>query len=314
MTAGASIWDRQLVLVTGKGGVGKTTVTASLAKSMHRSGKRVLVAEVAPEPSGRSELFAHFGLPAADPEEPRRIQPGLFGVRVCPSTGHKLFLRAALKVKVVVDAAMKSAALRRFLLAAPSFPEIGTLYQLVTLIRSGQFDHIVVDLPASGHALAFVSLPKTVLKVISSGLVGDAIREGLDVLTDGDRTAAVLVTLPEDLPVTESLELASGLRALSIPVRAMILNRMPSNPFSEDERNSLNGHLQKTPSPLLLGTREFRRLERALVARQTFRDGVPEDVRRIEISVALKQGRRSIIDHVAQGLCESSTAPVGVSM
>jgi arsenite-transporting ATPase len=88
---------------------------------------------------------------------------------VTPSTGHRLFLQAALRVRVLVDAAMRSAALRRFLMAAPAFPEVGTLFQLVSLLRDERFDHVLVDLPATGHALGLAALPRTVLKVVPGG-------------------------------------------------------------------------------------------------------------------------------------------------
>src|SRR6185295_17882275 len=98
-----SIWDRRLILVTGKGGVGKSVVSAALAKAAHAAGRRVLVAEVTPDVSTFSRLLAHFGHATSKGEEPFLIEPRLSGARITPSTGHKLFLRAALRVRIVVD-------------------------------------------------------------------------------------------------------------------------------------------------------------------------------------------------------------------
>ena len=292
------MWDRELVMVTGKGGVGKTTIAAALARKAHRAGRKVVVADVSSDATTRSqllELFGHGNLKGDDPVEMAR---GLFGIRIMPSIGHKLFLRAALKVRMVVDAAMKSAALNRFLMAAQTFPEIGTLYHLVHVLRMKKFDHVILDLPATGHALGLASLPKTVLKILPSGLIGDAIREGLTAMTDPKRGSAVIVTLPEHMPVTEALELGEGLSKLSIPVQAMVLNKMPENPFSEEERRALDAHIRGRTGTLLLGTREFRKLERALSAQKMYRAMVAPELQR-EIAM-LDAG--DVLAHVERAL------------
>lgn len=296
MSAGEHIWDRELILVTGKGGVGKTTVSAALARAAQAQGKRVLLAEVTSEVGQTSQLLGLFGQPQVSGEAPVRLDENLDGVRITPPAGHRLFLRAALRSGMLANAAMRSAALSRFLLAAPAFPEIGTLYMLVDLIRQKRWSHIVLDLPATGHALGLVSLPRTVLRVLpSSGMIGQALSEGLDALTDPARTGAVLVTLPEALPVQESLELEAGLQKLQVPVRAMVLNRMPHHPFTEPERAALDAYMRGRATRPLLGTREFRRLGRALSGRAMFREKVPHQIQRLEVPV-----------------CETSTDPTQV--
>src|SRR5262245_32968107 len=295
------IWDRELVMVTGKGGVGKTTVAAALAQESHRAGRKVVIADVSSDATTRSqllELFGHGNLKADDPVEMRK---NLFGVRIMPSTGHKLFLRAALKVRMVVDAAMKSAALQRFLMAAPTFPEIGTLYHLVHILRMKKYDHVILDLPATGHALGLAALPKTVLKVLPTGLIGDAIRDGLTTMTDPSRGTSVVVTLPEHMPVTEALELSDGLKKLSIPVRSIILNKMPPNPFSDEERKTVDAHIRGRGGTLLLGTREFRKLERALQAQKMYRAMVPFE-QQLEIPLLNDRAPARVVEHVEQFL------------
>lgn len=284
MSPGEHIWNRELVLVTGKGGVGKTTVAAALARAAQAEGRRVLVAEVTSEVANSSQLLGLFGRPQITGQDPVRLDDNLDGMRITPSAGHRLFLADALHSGMLASAAMRSAALNRFLLAAPSFPEIGTIYQLVALLREKRWDHIVLDLPATGHALGLVSLPRTVLKVLpASGLIGRAITEGLGALTDPARCGAVIVTLPEALPVQESIELEQGLAKLDVSVRAMLLNRMPHHAFSEAERAALDDHMRSRATHPLLGTREFRRLERALDARTRFRAQVPQSINRVEI-------------------------------
>lgn len=304
MATGEHIWNRELVLVTGKGGVGKTTIAAALARAAQAEGKRVLLAEVTSEVANTSPLLGFFGQPRPHGEAPIRLDDNVDGVRITPSAGHRLFLSAALHSGMLANAAMRSAALNRFLLAAPAFPEIGTLYMLVTLLREKRWDHVVVDLPATGHALGLVSLPRTVLRILpSSGLIGGAIQEGLDALTHPARTGAVVVTLPEALPVQEGLELEEGLKKLNVPVRAMVLNRMPKHAFSETERAALDAHMRGRATEPLLGTREFRRLERALDARARFRAGVPAGVNRVEIPLCdTTTDSQEIMEHVGLAL------------
>lgn len=299
--------DRQLVLVTGKGGVGKTTLSAALARAASDAGKRTLAAEITSDVGTQSALLGIFGVGWAKGELPVNLGPRLDGVRITPAIGHKLFLRAALRVGLIADAAMRSAALNRFLNAAPAFPEIGTLYQLVWLLRLDRYDKIIVDLPATGHALGLAKLPRTVSRVVPRGLIKEAISEGLEVLTNPDRCAAVVASLPETLPVTESFELAAGLDQLSVPVAAMVLNQVPDNPFTEDELRALDEHVRSKRGELLLGTRELRRLERALVARKTFRDGVDGRVIAAELPV-FRGGWPQIVEGVAGALVGAGLA------
>lgn len=301
--------DRQLLLVTGKGGVGKTTLAAALARASRDAGQRTLVAEVTSDVSVRSHLLGHFGVATTKGDEPVKLGPNLDGVRITPSTGHKLFLRAALRVGVIADAAMRSAALNRFLMAAPAFPEIGTLYQLVWLLRLNRYEKIVLDLPATGHALGLAKLPRTVSRVVPKGLIKEAITEGLEIMTDPARCGAVVVTLPESLPVTEAFELAKGLHELEVPVGAMVLNRMPANPFTDEERRALDEHVRARRGELLLGTRELRRLERALDARTTFRE-LEGEGQAVRAELPVYEGRwNQVIEQVAIGLAESGVAP-----
>ncbi len=269
-------------MVTGKGGVGKTTLTAALAQSAVAAGRRVLAAEVSSDASAQSPLMQRLGHPEVRSTVPVDLGNGLFGVRLVPSAGHRIFLQEALRVRLLVDAAMRSSALNRFLMAAPAFPEVGTLYQLVSLLRDPAYDHILVDLPATGHALGLASLPRVVLKVVPSGMVARAIQEGLDAMTDPDQGRAILVTLPEAMPVSETMELQKGLAGHGVEVRALVLNRIPPDPFTPEERDALDAHLQQRDHPLL-GSREFRRLDRARTARQRFEEEGPPHTQRLYV-------------------------------
>lgn len=260
------------VLVTGKGGVGKTTVAASIARYFAASGKRVLAAEIS-DGSGdedtTSALAAALGAETIT-DQPREIAPKLFLGAISATSGHTKFLRDVLPMKVLADAAMKSGAIRRFLSAAPTFPEMGVLYRLLDLERQKEkdgsftYDTIVCDLPATGHALALAQIPESLLRVISSGPIATAVKEGLEFLLDPEQVGCVIVTLPETLPVSEAIELARGVREHKIPFARVIVNRVPFNPFDDDERAFLDRTLEARGP--VLGVRTLERIDRAKVA------------------------------------------------
>jgi anion-transporting ArsA/GET3 family ATPase len=264
-----SLLPLRAVLVTGKGGVGKTTVAASLARFAAQNGKRVLVTEIANEDATSSALADAMGVEKIT-DQPKEIAPNLRLAALAPVLGHQRFLRDVLPIKLLADAAMRTGAIRRFFSAAPTFPEMGVLYRLLDLVRQkhkdGSFEHemIIVDLPATGHALALAQIPASLLKVIPTGPIAAAVREGLELIMDPARTGAVVVTLPETLPVSEAIELVHGIHQHEIPLAHVFVNRVPFDPFSDEEREAIRALLEGRPPTL--GERTLERIDRARVA------------------------------------------------
>lgn len=269
--------ERRCVIVTGKGGVGKTTVAAALGRAWAQRGKRVLVAEIVPHPDTPSQLREALGTDAPT-EEPTRADDNLWLTLVTPTIGHHRFLQDALPIKLLADAAMKSQGLRRFLSAAPGFSDMGVMYRMLDLMKrkradgSPQFEICVIDSPATGHALALAQIPEFLTRIIAGGPIRRAAEEGISVLTNPAITGCVVVTLPETLPVTEAIELEQGLAKHRLPVSCIVVNRVPADPFSEEERAALK---QELP-PTVFGARELKRIERANAALALLRERHPQ--------------------------------------
>jgi anion-transporting ArsA/GET3 family ATPase len=301
-----SLLSLRAVMVTGKGGVGKTTITAALAQTFAARGKRTLAAEMTADGISTSALGAALGAEGLS-EKPMHVRENLSATLLAPTLGHQKFLQDVLPMKLLADAAMRSAAIRRFLLAAPTFPEMGVLYRLLDLVRQtrsdGSFEHemIVVDMPATGHALALAQIPSSLLRIIQVGPIASAVREGLDFLLDPQKSGAVIVTLPETLPVSEAIELAAGIREHQIPLRHAFLNRVPNDPFTGDERRAVEELMASLPPTL--GGRTVERITRAQAARARFAAGVNTTV--TELADSLHIGP-DLTMHIAETLAHEA--------
>jgi arsenite-transporting ATPase len=270
----ARILDRRVVLVTGKGGVGKTTLTAALARLATRTGRRVLVGELGGEVTGPSPLRqALTGVDAPLVEEPTPLGPGLDAVRVTAAAGHRDFLRGALPLGFLAERALRADVLQRFLNGAPGFAELGMLYRGLSLERekrhgAPRWDLVLLDAPASGHALALATLPAVALRLISAGPIARALGEGVSLLTDPERTCAVVATVPEALPVSEAMELVTGLEKAGVAVGGLVANLVPPDPFSLEEHALLDALVGagEGARAQLLGRRSVDALRRARAA------------------------------------------------
>ena len=199
--------------MAGKGGVGKTTVSAALARAAARAGLSTLVVEV----EGKSGLATLFDHPPFDYDEVT-LSPG------GPDTGERDVRARTLTpddalVEYLVDHGMsriskrlvQSGALDMVSTAAPGIKDILILGKVKSLERQKGTDLIVLDAPAAGHAISFLRSPRGLLDAVSVGPINTQARDVLEMLTDPSRCEVMLVTLPEETPVNELVETAYSL-------------------------------------------------------------------------------------------------------
>jgi len=223
-----ALFDRRLLLVAGKGGVGRTTVAAALARAATRKGKRVLLAQTnAPERLGRI-----LGLPHPVGPEVHAIDEHLSVVNMRPKEALHEYGVMLLRFEPVYRAFFENKPMRSFLGAFPGldyWTMLGKAWWHTNEQQDGRprFDLVILDGPASGHAVAMLRIPDAVKSAMPRGPLARDATLARATLSDPNLTSAVLVTLPEELPARETLALVRDLRELRIPMGPLIINGMP---------------------------------------------------------------------------------------
>jgi anion-transporting ArsA/GET3 family ATPase len=231
------VLSRRLIVLTGKGGVGKSVVGAALALAARERGKRVLLVEVA-SPVGAARMLG-----AAASKGETAVLPGLSTVNLDPATVMDEYVRRVVPVERLARKVLDSPIYRRFFAAAPGLKELMVLGKVMVLeeARTGlprrpAWDLIVLDAPATGHGLAFLKVPLAASRAIPAGPVGHNARRVLRLLRDGKRTALLVVAIPEEMAVVEALDFHRLAREeLEVAPAATILNACHERRFSDDE-------------------------------------------------------------------------------
>ncbi|WP_040494037.1 ArsA-related P-loop ATPase [Ilumatobacter nonamiensis] len=228
----AHLLDLDLVFVTGKGGVGKTTTAAALASVAAVRGQRVLVCEM----DAKGALATAFEVGALE-FEPTEVAPGLHAMSMNTEDSLREYLRLFVKIPLIGRLGLLASTFDFVADAAPGVKEILAVGKLCWEVKERNYDLVVVDAEASGHVVSQIGAPRVIADLVQVGLVRDQTQWMLDILEDPQRTGVVVVTTPEEMPVTESIELLTRLRAEtgSHPA-AVIANRVLPAIFDRAEQ------------------------------------------------------------------------------
>ena len=236
------LFDKRLVIVTGKGGVGKSTVALTMGVAAAARGKRTIVCEVsAQERLSRVFHRAEVGFHEVE------MADDLWAISIDPDEAMREYVLLQLKVRAMRDLLFRSKIFGYLAAATPGLRELVTIGKIWELtlddrkVKKGhKYDLVIVDAPATGHGVGFLQTPRTFANVARVGPIA-AQAETLDrFVTDPEQTGVAIVALPEEMPVNETANLERDLAAaVGISVDHIFCNGVYPERFSSADEEAI---------------------------------------------------------------------------
>jgi anion-transporting ArsA/GET3 family ATPase len=230
-----SLFDKRLIVIAGKGGVGRTTVAAALGLAAAKRGKRVLLCQT----KSKERLSHLFGVPSVGTEL-TRLAERLWGVNMTPHAALREYGTMVLRSEFIAKQVLENKVSRAFLHAVPGLEDYSMLgktwYHTTETDEAGRpkWDLVILDGPATGHVITLLAIPQAILDVVPEGPLTRPAASTHALLRDATRTAMVIVTLAEDLPSNEAIELARKVKEqLQTPLGPLIVNQLYPPRFNQ---------------------------------------------------------------------------------
>jgi anion-transporting ArsA/GET3 family ATPase len=231
---------KRLVIVSGKGGVGKTVISSALGLVAARRGKRVLLVKM--DDQGRTAQL--FGTPPLG-DRVMKLTDEISAIQVDPVTVVADYLKKQLKVRRLVDMIVTSDLFQNWFRVSPAIKEMISLGKVQSLVeetsfwrRKATYDLVIFDAPATGHGLGLLRLPEQASKLLIGGMRKNALSVQA-LLQDHRSTSLVLVAIPEEMPVTETIHFYEGAQAIGMPLGCVVLNGAHADRCSAEQVEAL---------------------------------------------------------------------------
>ncbi|HZA57939.1 MAG TPA: ArsA family ATPase [Solirubrobacterales bacterium] len=236
------LFDKRLLFVTGKGGVGKSTISIALGMAAAERGLRTIVCEVSSQENA-SRVFKKGEVGFNEVQ----VAENLWAISIDPDQSLREYLLLQLKVRAMRDLLMRSRLFNYLAAATPGLKEMVTIGKIWELalpdrkVKKGrEYDLVVVDAPATGHGVGFLQTPRTFAGIARVGPIHNQAQALDRFITEHDTTGVVIVSLPEEMPVNESASLERQLTDdVGMTVERIYMNAMYPERFSEEEARRL---------------------------------------------------------------------------
>jgi anion-transporting ArsA/GET3 family ATPase len=232
-----SLYDHRFVLFSGKGGVGKTTLSSAFALSCARRGQRTLLIQL----DVKEKVSSFFGSRGVSTDI-IEVEDNLFAVNITPQAALEEYGLMVLKVKLIYKAVFENRIVRSFLRSVPGLNDLLMLgkshFHATEQNADGSYvwDKVVVDAPATGHGIFFLQIPSVITSILSSGHMYQEAKKIEEFLQDSDLTSLNLVTLPEEMPVNETLMLRDVIEEkLGVSIFSIVANSVYEPLFEASE-------------------------------------------------------------------------------
>jgi anion-transporting ArsA/GET3 family ATPase len=235
--------DRRVLVVLGKGGVGKSVVSAALGMKAVRAGKRAIISEF----NGAESMATLFDRPAVG-YAGAELSPGLHAMSITPAQAVEEYLLRMLKFRLLYEVVFRNRYIEPFMngvMGLSDLISIGKVMDLEWRRADGshgpdpqgppKYDLVILDAPSTGHGLSLLSAPQAMMDITRVGPLYNNAKMIRDLLADRERVSVVLVTLAEDMPINETIELEAKLRdKVDIDIAGIVVNGVRPKLFDSD--------------------------------------------------------------------------------
>jgi len=253
MGAAPDLFARRLLFVTGKGGVGKSTIAAAMAILAAERGQRVLLVDV----DAKGTIADLFEVPRVG-FEPREVFPGVSALAMSTEASLREYLKLNLRIPVLGRLGPLAKVLDFVATAAPGVKEILTVGKVCWEVRAAidggaDWDLVIVDAAATGHIIGQLDAPRAIQELVQVGMVREQTDWMVELLSDPSITALNVVVTPEEMPVIETIELVASVRErLHVPLGVAIVNRVLPELFTHADEETFEALREPEPSRVLV--------------------------------------------------------------